>query len=108
MTLASWLVESDNGADGDRSRVAGDETTSVVKVRDPDGIEESAEVDDVDTINIPANLDVTEEDATPAPRKRRPPRHFADFITRATAHGSTLSALANECTPTPYNTVQVG
>ena len=47
-------MECDNGPDDDRNRVEDDETTSVEDVRDPDGIEESAEVDDVDTINIPA------------------------------------------------------
>ena len=98
-TPASWLLESDNGADDDRSIVEDDEATSVEEVRDPDGIEESAEVDDVDTINIPATLDATEEDATPAPRQQRLLRHLADFVTRATANGSTLSALANEFVP---------
>ena len=79
------------GAENGRSRVEDDETKSVKEFRDPDGIEESAEVDDVDTINVPATLDAI-EDATPAPRQRRPPRHMADFVTRTTANGSTRSA----------------
>ena len=92
-TPASLLVESDNGADDDTSGVEDDETTSVEEVRHPDGFEEAAEVDDVDIINVPATFDAT-EDATPAPRQRQPPRHLADFVTRATTNGSTLSLVS--------------
>ena len=51
---------------------------------------------------FPATLGATEEDATPAPRQRRPTRHLADFVTRATANGSTRSALSNEFVPPPH------
>ena len=60
-TPASWL-ESNNGAGNDWSRVENDETTSVEDGRDHDGIDDAAEVDDVDTITVPATLDATEED----------------------------------------------
>ena len=45
-----------------------DETTSVEEARYHDSIEDAAEVDDFDTINVPASFDVAEEDAAPAPR----------------------------------------
>ena len=44
-TPVSWLVESDNGADYDKSGVEADEMTSVEgEVQVHDGIEEAAEL----------------------------------------------------------------
>ena len=95
-TSVSWVAESDIGAGDDMSRVENGETTSTEGVGDPDGIEETAEVDDVDTTYFPATLDIAEEHATPARRQRRQPRHLADFVARATTNCSTRRTLANE------------